>query len=111
MIKTLSSYIREFKKVSLMTPVCMVFEVIMEMIIPLMMASIIDEGVNKGNMQHIYKVGIFMIFAAALGLIAGMLGGIFGAKASTGFARNLRKGMFDNIQTFSCTFLHHKSHQ
>ena len=101
MIKTLSSYIREFKKVSLMTPVCMVFEVIMEMIIPLMMASIIDEGVNKGNMQHIYKVGIFMIFAAALGLIAGMLGGIFGAKASTGFARNLRKGMFDNIQTFS----------
>ena len=101
MIKTLSSYIREFKKVSLMTPVCMVFEVIMEMIIPLMMASIIDEGVNKGNMQHIYKVGIFMILAAALGLIAGMLGGIFGAKASTGFARNLRKGMFDNIQTFS----------
>ena len=101
MIKTLSSHIREFKKVSLMTPVCMVLEVIMEMIIPLLMASIIDEGVNKGNMQHIYKVGIFMVLAAALGLIAGMLGGIFGAKASTGFARNLRKGMFDNIQTFS----------
>ena len=101
MIKTLSSHIREFKKVSLMTPVCMVLEVIMEMIIPLLMASIIDEGVNKGNMQHSYKVGIFMVLAAALGLIAGMLGGIFGAKASTGFARNLRKGMFDNIQTFS----------
>ena len=101
MIKTLSSHIREFKKVSLMTPVCMVLEVIMEMIIPLLMASIIDEGVNKGNMQHIYKVGIFMVLAAAMGLIAGMLGGIFGAKASTGFARILRKGMFDNIQTFS----------
>ena len=101
MIKTLSSYIKEFKKVSLLTPVCMVFEVIMEMIIPLMMASIIDDGVNKGDMQHIYQVGIFMILAAALGLTAGILGGVFGAKASTGFARNLRKGMFDNIQTFS----------
>lgn len=101
MLKTLASHIKEFKKVSLLTPFCMVFEVIMEMIIPLLMASIIDEGVNKGNMQHIYEVGIFMIIAAALGLVAGVLGGIFGAKASTGFARNLRKGMFDNIQTFS----------
>ncbi len=101
MIKTLASHIKEFKKVSLLTPLCMVGEVIMEMIIPLMMASIIDEGVNKGNMQHIYKMGIFMIIAAALGLMAGVLGGIFGARASTGFARNLRKGMYDNIQTFS----------
>lgn len=101
MIKTLASHIKEFKKPSLLTPLCMIFEVIMEMIIPLLMASIIDEGVNKGNMQHIYKVGIIMIIAAALGLLAGVLGGVFGAKASTGFARNLRKGMFDNIQTFS----------
>lgn len=101
MIKTLASYVKEFKKASFLTPVCMIFEVMMEMLIPLMMASIIDEGVNKGNMEHIYRVGIWMIVAAALGLLAGVLGGVFGARASTGFARNLRKGMFDNIQTFS----------
>lgn len=101
MIKTLASYVKEFKKVSFLTPVCMVGEVIMEMIIPLLMASIIDDGVNKGDMGHIYRIGIIMIAAAALGLLFGVLGGVFGAKASTGFARNLRKGMFDNIQTFS----------
>lgn len=101
MIKTLASYVKEFKKVSFLTPVCMVGEVIMEMLIPMLMASIIDEGVNKGDMDHIYRVGILMIGAAALGLLAGVLGGVFGARASTGFARNLRKGMFDNIQTFS----------
>ncbi len=101
MIKTLASQIKEFKTVSLLTPFCMVFEVIMEMIIPLLMASIIDEGVNKGNVQYIYRTGLLMIAAAAFGLLAGVLGGVFGAKASTGFAKNLRKGMFDNIQTFS----------
>lgn len=101
MIKTLASYVKEFKKVSLLTPICMVFEVMMEMVIPLLMASIIDDGVNKGDMNHIYRVGGLMLAAAALGLLAGVLGGVFGAKASTGFARNLRKGMFDNIQTYS----------
>lgn len=101
MIKTLASQIKEFKTVSLLTPFCMIFEVIMEMIIPLLMASIIDEGVNKGNVQYIYRTGLLMVVAAAFGLLAGVLGGIFGAKASAGFAKNLRKGMFDNIQTFS----------
>ncbi len=101
MIKTLASYVKEFKRVSFLTPVCMIGEVIMEMVIPMLMASIIDEGVNQGNLEHIYRVGVWMIAAAALGLAAGVLGGVFGARASTGFARNLRKGMFDNIQTFS----------
>ena len=101
MVKTLASYVREFKKVSFLTPVCMIGEVIMEMLIPMMMASIIDDGVNKGDMEHIYRVGILMIAAAAFGLLAGVLGGVFGARASTGFARTLRKGMFDNIQSFS----------
>lgn len=101
MIKTLASYVKEFKKVSLLTPVWMVGEVVMEMMIPLLMASIIDDGVNKGDMGHIYRVGMIMMAAAALGLLFGVLGGVFGAKAATGFARNLRKGMFDNIQTFS----------
>ena len=101
MLKTLGAQIKEFKKVSLLTPLCMIGEVIMEMIIPLMMASIIDDGVEAGNMGHIYAVGACMVVAAALGLTFGVLGGKFGAKASTGFARNLRKSMYDNIQTFS----------
>ena len=101
MLKVLGAQIKEFKKDSIITPICMIFEVIMEMIIPLLMASIIDEGVNAGNMNHIIKVGGVMIVIAILGLLAGLGGAKFGARASTGFARNLRKAMFDNIQTYS----------
>ena len=101
MLKVLGAQIKEFKKDSLMTPVFMILEVIMEMIIPLLMASIIDDGVNAGNMNHIYKVGACMVVAAIIGLWAGMMGAKYGARASTGFARNLRKAMFENIQTFS----------
>jgi len=101
MLKVLGAQLKEFKKDSLMTPVFMILEVIMEMIIPLLMASIIDDGVNAGNMNHIYKVGAYMVVAAVIGLWAGMMGAKYGAKASTGFARNLRKAMFENIQTFS----------
>ena len=101
MLKVLGAQIKEFKKDSLMTPVFMILEVIMEMIIPLLMASIIDDGVNAGNMDHIYKVGTYMVVAAVIGLWAGMMGAKYGARASTGFARNLRKAMFENIQTFS----------
>lgn len=101
MLKTLGAQIKEFKKDSIMTPLCMIGEVIMEMIIPLMMASIIDDGVEAGNMNHIYAVGAWMVVAAFLSLTFGVLGGKFGARASTGFARNLRKAMYDNIQTFS----------
>ncbi|MFR5192294.1 MAG: ABC transporter ATP-binding protein [Lachnospiraceae bacterium] len=101
MLKVLGAQIKEFKKDSLMTPVFMILEVIMEMIIPLLMASIVDDGVNAGNMNHIYKVGAYMVVAAIIGLWAGMMGAKYGAKASTGFARNLRKAMFENIQTFS----------
>ncbi len=84
-----------------MTPVVMILEVIMEMIIPLLMASIIDKGVEAGNIQHIVITGILMIFAAGFALLCGILGGVFGSEASTGFAKNLRKAMFDKIQTFS----------
>lgn len=101
MIQTLAAQIKEYKKVSILTPICMVLEVLMETIIPLLMASIIDDGVNKGDMNHIVGVGLWMVLTAALSLTAGVLGGVFGAKASTGFARNLRKGMLENIQTFS----------
>ena len=101
MLKTLGGQIKEFKKVSILTPLCMIMEVIFEMFIPLLMASIIDDGVNAGNMGHIYKVGAIMVVAAFCGLLFGVLGGKFGAEASAGFARNLRKSMYENIQTFS----------
>ena len=101
MLKVLAGQIKEFKKDSLLTPVFMILEVIMEMIIPLLMASIIDDGVNAENMGHIYKVGLCMLVAALFGLWAGIMGAKYGARASTGFARNLRKAMFENIQTYS----------
>lgn len=101
MLKVLAGQIKEFKKDSLLTPVFMILEVIMEMIIPLLMASIIDDGVNAENMGHIYKVGLCMLAAALFGLWAGIMGAKYGARASTGFARNLRKAMFENIQTYS----------
>ena len=101
MIKTLAKQIKEFKAASIATPLFMILEVLMEMIIPFLMASIIDKGVNAGDIQHIYKVGGIMVVAAAIGLFAGMMGGRYGAKASAGFARNLREAMFNNIQIFS----------
>ncbi len=109
MIRTLSSYVKEYKLVSILTPVCMIGEVVSEMIIPLLMASIIDKGVNQGDMGHIYRTGGIMLIAAVFGLAFGILGGVFGAKASTGFARNLRKGMFERIQTFSFANIDHFS--
>lgn len=101
MLKVLGAQIKEFKKDSILTPVFMILEVIMEMVIPLMMASIIDDGVDAGNLNHIYKVGGCMIVTALIGLWAGLMGAKYGARASTGFARNLRKSMFENIQTYS----------
>ena len=101
MLKTLLAQVKTFKKDAILTPVFMVGEVAFEMLIPLLMASIIDDGVNAGNMAHIYKIGGLMILAAAGGMICGLLGAKYGARASTGFARNLRRAMFENIQTFS----------
>ncbi|MDD4369519.1 MAG: ABC transporter ATP-binding protein [Anaerostipes sp.] len=101
MLKTLSREIKEFKKDSLLSPFFVILEVIMELIIPLMMASIIDDGVNSGNMKHVWVMGAAMIVIAMLSLTFGVLSGKYAARASTGFARNLRKKMFENIQTFS----------
>ena len=101
MIKTLAKQIKEYKSASLVTPIFMILEVAMEMVIPLLMASIIDDGVQAGDMKHIFAIGCYMILAAIVGLFAGVLGGKYGAKASTGFARNLREAMYENIQTFS----------
>ena len=101
MIKTLAKQIKEYKSASLVTPIFMILEVAMEMVIPLLMASIIDDGVQAGDMKHIFVIGCYMILAAIVGLFAGVMGGKYGAKASTGFARNLREAMYENIQTFS----------
>ncbi|MFG6347281.1 MAG: ABC transporter ATP-binding protein/permease [Lachnospiraceae bacterium] len=101
MLKTLAAHIKEFKKDSILTPVFMILEVILETIIPLMMASIIDDGVEAGNMEHIYFMGSLMVVTAFVSLWAGVMGGKYGSRASTGFARNLRKAMYENIQTFS----------
>lgn len=101
MLRTLGAQIREFKKDSFLTPVFMILEVLMETIIPLMMASIIDNGVEAGNINHIYLMGLWMAGAAGISLFAGAMGGTYGARASAGFARNLRKAMYENIQNFS----------
>lgn len=101
MLKTLGAQIKEFKAASIATPLCMILEVLMETVIPFLMASIIDDGVDKGDMHHIYMVGGLMFVIAVIGLIGGLGGGHFGAKASAGFAKNLREAMFANIQTFS----------
>ena len=103
MLKTLIKQVKEFKKSSIATPCYMLVEVLMETVVPLLMASIIDDGVNVpgGNIRHICIVGLWMVLAAAVGLVAGILGGKYGAYASAGLARNLRKSMFANIQTFS----------
>ena len=78
MIKTLAGQVKEFKKDSIITPIFMILEVIMEMIIPLLMSSIIDDGVEKGDIHHIYIIGIWMVVAAGIGLFAGIMGGMFG---------------------------------
>ena len=100
MIKTLLGQVKEFKLVSLLTPLGMLAEVIVENFIPLQMAVIID-SIGKNDLSTIYKTSFIMLLLALSGLIAGYMGGVWGAKASTGFARNLRKAMYENIQTFS----------
>ena len=100
-IKILLGEVKEFKTASFLTPLFMILEVIVETLIPLLMARIIDEGISQSNMSAITRNGTYMLLLALAGLLVGILGGIFGAKASAGFARNLRKAMYRNIQTFS----------
>ena len=101
MLKTLAKHIKEYKLPSMVTPIFMSGEVIMEMIIPLMMASIVNDGIEAGNTTHVYKVGILMIVATLFSLLFGIGGGKYSAKASIGFGKNLRKAMFEKIQTYS----------
>ena len=105
MLKTLGAQIKEYKWASIATPVFMLLEVAVDTIIPLLMASIIDNGVNMGDTRHIYIMGVWMIVAALFGLLTGCLGAKYGAKAAMGFGKNLRAAMFRNIQTFSFAYI------
>ena len=101
MIKKLSVYVGEFKKEALLSPICIAIEVIMEVILPVLMASVIDKGVNVGDMNYVVKMGLLMIVVAFISLAGGALCGKYAAVASSGFARNLRRALFEKIQDFS----------
>ncbi len=101
MIKKLASYIKDYKKETILTPIFVIFEVVMEIVIPYLMAKIIDVGIQNSDVKYILEIGIFLIVSAILSLIFGMLSGRFAAKASAGYAKNLRKAMFDKIQTYA----------
>lgn len=100
-MKDIVKNIKGYWTVSILTPLAMLLEVAMEMVLPSLMADIIDNGVNKGNQTIILQDGGWMLLVALVGLAAGVGGGVFGAKASAGLARNLRGSMFRKIQTYS----------
>lgn len=101
MVKRLLKSVREFKKDALLTPFFVVLEVVMEVIIPLIMALLIDKGIDGQDMAAIWKYGIILVACAMLALVFGAAAGTFAARASTGFARNLRHDMYYNVQNFS----------
>lgn len=101
MIKRLIRCVREYKKASILSPLCVSLEVVMEVIIPMVMAALIDKGVDEGNMNYILKIGIVLVVLAMVSLTFGMLSGKYAAQASAGFAKNLRHDMYYNVQNFS----------
>lgn len=103
MIKTLAKHIKEYKIPSILAPLFIILEVIMEILIPLVMSKIIDYGVEKADIAYVVRMGALMLVMALLSLTFGALSGKYAAKASTGFAKNLRMAMFSNIQNFSFT--------
>ncbi|WP_279166829.1 ABC transporter ATP-binding protein [Thomasclavelia cocleata] len=101
MLKTLLTQVKEYKKVAILTPILVILEVILEVAIPFLMSMIIDKGINVNDLDIVIKIGIIMLIASFVSLLAGALAGKYAAKASTGFAKNLRKAMYYNIQDFS----------
>ncbi len=101
MLKTLGKSVREYKKPALITPMLVTLEVIMEVIIPLLMANLIDKGIYSGQMNEILKIGVALVIASILSLVFGVLSGITASKASAGFAKNLRKDLYYKVQKFS----------
>lgn len=101
MIKKLVSYLDEYKKNAILAPILVSFESILEVIIPFLMAYLIDNGINKNDINEIYKIGLILVVCGILALVFGILSGRMSAKAGAGFARNLRKGIYYNVQNFS----------
>ena len=100
-IKTLAKQIKEYKKDTILSPVFVALETVMEVLIPFLMAYLIDDGINKNDMGAIYRIGGLLVLCAVLSLVFGILSGKYSARASAGFAKNLRKSMFYNVQNFS----------
>lgn len=109
MLKTIFSHVRQYRFYALITPVFMMFESIMELTIPMLMATIIDDGITAGNMMVVWRTGGLMLLTALATLCFGILGGICSSRASTGFACNLRDAMFTNIQSYSFSNIDHFS--
>lgn len=101
MIKKLIKSVREYKRASILSPLFVTLEVLIEVLIPYFMANIIDIGIANGDMPYVYKIGLFLVLAAICSLFFGFMSGKYAAKASAGFAKNLRYDMFSNIQGFS----------
>lgn len=101
MVIKLIKYIKEFKKYAVITPVLVIFEVILDVLIPTLMAFLIDEGVNRGDMDAIMKYGTILLIAAVISMLLGILAGRFAALSSSGLTRNLRRAMFNKVQTYS----------
>ena len=101
MLKTLLSQVKEYKTASLLAPLFTALEVVMELFIPFITAAIIDQGIEAGDLGQVYRYGALMIVMAFLSLCFGTLAGRFSAKASAGFACNLRDALYAKVQTFS----------
>ena len=109
MLKTLKAYVGEYKKTAIAAPVFIIFEVIFEMIIPLLMSEIIDNGLGAGNINYVVKVGIIMLLVSFASLFCGAMAARQAAIASAGFAKNVREGMYNHIQEFSFSNIDHFS--
>ena len=109
MLKTLKAYIGEYKKTAISAPIFIVFEVIFEMIIPMLMAAIIDNGLETGNINYVVKMGLVMLLVSFASLFCGAFAARQAAIASTGFAKNVREGMYNHIQEFSFSNIDHFS--
>ena len=101
MIRKLIPFMGKYKKYALLTPLCVILEVALEIFIPLLMAKIIDVGIAEGNMPYVVKTGLTMVLMAMVSLVFGALAGRFAALAAMGFARELRQALFDKVQEFS----------
>lgn len=99
--KSLAAQLGSYKGLALLTPWCMLGEVVAEMVIPILMGALVDKGVSQGDVAYVRSTGVLMLAVAVFGLFCGCAGAFTGAKAGSGFAKNLRKAMFDNIQNFS----------